>query len=48
MRHRHLLSDLITSGTFGNQPIAVKLGAVSDQAKRLNVLLSRGSPLSGK
>jgi hypothetical protein len=35
-------------GTFGNQLIAVKLGAVSDQAECLNVLPSRGSPLSGK
>jgi hypothetical protein len=39
---------LIASGTFGNQPIAVKLGAVGDQAKYLNVLPSRGSPLSGE
>ena len=27
---------MIASGTFGNQPIAVKLGAVSDQVKRLS------------
>jgi hypothetical protein len=29
-QHRHLLSDLITSSTFGNRPIAVKVSAVSD------------------
>ena len=32
-RHRHLLSDLIASGTFGNQPIAVKLSAVAIRAR---------------
>jgi hypothetical protein len=29
-QHRHLLSDLIAGSTFGNRPIAVKVGAVSD------------------
>ncbi len=34
-RHRHLLSDLIASRTFGNQLIAVKLDAVGDQSNWL-------------
>ena len=29
-QHRHLLSDLIASSTFGNRPIAVKVSAVRD------------------
>jgi hypothetical protein len=29
-QHRHLLSDLSASSTFGNRPIAVKVSAVSD------------------
>ncbi len=28
-QHRHLLSDLIASRTFGSRPIAVKVSAVS-------------------
>ena len=39
-QHRHLLSHLIAGGTFGNRPIAVKMGAVGDQVKRLNVMQS--------
>ena len=47
-QHRHLLSDLIASSTFDNQPIAVKAGAVSDPCPaavkvRLRVHLGQAS-----